>query len=154
MEPHWVDLNDKKSGYNQIIKKGRVFMLGHVAAFLQYVLVHLQNLAGLMTVGLLLILLAANSYPFQPREPLLLFSWISILIAVAVTLAVFIQLSRDNVLSLFSGTTPGDLNWTRDLVFRVLIHGVIPIIVLLGAQFPEALRNILSWFSFFQGDGK
>jgi hypothetical protein len=41
-------------------------------------------------MGPLLMLLAAISYPFQPREPLLLFSWVAILTSVVVTLFIFI----------------------------------------------------------------
>ena len=58
-----------------LIKQGRLFLISRVAAFLQYILAYLQHLAGLVTTGLLLLLLAATSYPFQPREPLLLFGW-------------------------------------------------------------------------------
>ena len=84
---------------------------------------------------------------------MLLFGWVSILLAVAVMILLFVQLSRDKVISLLSGTTPDQLNLTRDLVFRVLLHGVLPILALLGAQFPEALQHLLSWFSFLQGKG-
>jgi hypothetical protein len=151
MEPHWTEIGDDSAKYPELIKQGRVFMIGHVASFLQYILVHLQNLAGLVTIGLILMLLAATTYPFQPREPLLLFSWLSILIAAAVTLVIFVQLNRDRVLGLLSGTTPGTFNLSGDLVYRVMIHGIIPIVALLGAQFPEALQKLLSWLNIFQG---
>jgi uncharacterized protein with PQ loop repeat len=36
-------------------------------------------------------LFAANLYPFQPREPLLLFNWVAILTSVVVTLYILIQ---------------------------------------------------------------
>jgi hypothetical protein len=38
-------------------------------------------------------------------------------------------------------------------VFRVLIHGVVPVIALLGVQFPEAMRQIFSWLNVFEGKG-
>jgi hypothetical protein len=153
MEKHWAEIGDDSAKYPELIKQGRVFMIGHVASFLQYILVHLQNLAGLVTMGLILMLMAATSYPFQPREPLLLFSWVSILIVAAVTLFIFVQLNRDRVLSLLSGTTPGSFNLSGDLVYRVLIHGIVPIVALLGAQFPEAVQKIISWLDIFQGKG-
>jgi hypothetical protein len=59
----------------------------------------LLNLAGLVTIRLLHFPYSAISYPFQPREPLLLFSLVSILIAAAVTLFTFARLNRDNVLA-------------------------------------------------------
>ncbi len=134
--------------------EAKFFLVTHVAAFLQHVFANLQNLVALVTAGLLLILLASNSYPFQPRQPLLLFSWVTMLTVVFTTLLIFVQMSRDKVLSLLSGTTPGKLNFTRDFVLRVLIHGVIPVVALLGVQFPDILRQLLSWLSAFQGGGR
>jgi hypothetical protein len=153
MEQRWTDIGGDSKKYPELIKQGRIFMIGHVASFLQYILVHLQNLAGLVTIGLLLMLLAATSYPFHPREPLLLFSWVSMLVVAAVTLFIFVKLNRDRVLGLLSGTTPGSFNLSGDLVYRVMIHGIVPIIALLGAQFPEAVQNILSWVNIFQAKG-
>jgi len=133
--------------------EGKFFLITQIVAFLQHIFAHLQNLAALVTIGLLLLLVAANSYPFRPREPLLLFSWVSILTSVVVTLFIFVQVSRDKTLGLLTGKTPGRLNITRDFVMRVLIHGVVPIIALLGAQFPQAVRQIFSWLSVFEGKG-
>jgi hypothetical protein len=133
--------------------EGKFFLIAHTVAFLQHVFAHLQNLVGLVTMGLLLMLLAAISYPFQPREPLLLFSWVAILASVVVTLFIFFSANRDKTLSLLVGKTPGKVNVTRDLVFRVLIHGVVPVIALLGVQFPEAVRQIFSWVNVFEGKG-
>jgi hypothetical protein len=154
MEPRWNELDVEQANDQALIKQGRVFMIGHVASLLQYLVVHLQNLAGLVSIGLILLLIAATSYPFEPRESLLLFSWVSIIVVVLVTLFIFVQLSRGKIFSLLSGTTPGELNFSRDLVYRVLIHGILPIVALLGAQFPEAVRNILSWLSVLGGKGE
>jgi len=153
MEPHWTALHDESSQYRTLIQQGRLCLLSQVAAFLQYILVQLQSLAGLVTAGLLLLLMAETSYPFQPHEPLLLFGWVIILIVVAVTILIFVQLSRDKVISLLSGTTPNKLNWTSDFIFRVLMHGVLPILILLGIQFPEVLQNLLSWCSSLTSKG-
>jgi hypothetical protein len=155
MEKSWItnSINDSGENPQSWQDAAKFFLITHVVAFLQHVFAHLKNLVALVTMGLLLILFAANSYPFQPREPLLIFSWVTILTAVAVTLFVFVQMSRDKVLSLISGTTPGRLTVTRDLVIRILMHGVIPIVALLGAQFPEALREIFSWLSLLEGRG-
>ncbi len=151
LEDSWRASNgEKEDGWTA---EGKFFLITHVTTFLQHVFAHLQNLVALVTAGLLLILLAANSYPFQPREPLLLFSWVTILTAVSVTVVIFVQMGRDKVLSLLAGTTPGHLNLTSDFVMRVLIHAVIPIVALLGVQFPEALRRIFSWLSVFEGKG-
>ena len=134
-------------------KEGKFFLITHVVAFLQHIFAHLQNLVGLVTMGLLLMLFAANLYPFQPREPLLLFSWVAILTSVVVTLYILFSANRDKTLSLLARTAPGKVTVTRDLVFRVLYHGVIPVVALLGWQFPGAVRQIFTWLNVFGGKG-
>jgi hypothetical protein len=99
-------------------------------------------------------LITTTSYPFQPRESLLWFSWVGILTSVAVTIYVFVKINRDKTLSLLAGTTPGRLNVTRDFVARVMFHGLIPLIAMLGVQFPDAVRRIFSWLSVFEGKGR
>ena len=134
-------------------EEGRFFLIAQLVAFLQHIFAHLQNLISLVTSGLLLMLLAANFYPFQPSEPLLLFSWVGILASVVVTLYILFSANRDKTLSLLARTAPGKVNITADLVFRVLFHGVIPVVALLGLQFPEAVRQIFSWLNVFEGKG-
>jgi hypothetical protein len=134
--------------------EGKFFLIAHVVAFLHHIFAQMQSLVLLVTAGLVLMLIAANSYPFQPREPLRLFSWIGIMTSVAVTFYVFVKISRDKTLSLFAGTTPDKLNLTRDFVTGVLIHGVFPLLALLGLEFPEAIRGIVSWLSVLNGKGK
>jgi hypothetical protein len=46
------------------------------------------------------------------------------------------------------------LNLTRDFVTGALIHGVFPLLALLGLEFPEAIRGIVSWLSVLDGKGK
>jgi hypothetical protein len=130
---------------------GKFFLITYIAAFLQHILAQMQNLVRLITVGLVLLLFATISYPFQPRGQLLLLSWVTILTSVVVMLLIFIDVSRNETLSLLSGTEPGKVTFTTDLVFRALINGVVPILALLGAQFPEAVRQIISWLSVFEG---
>lgn len=76
-----------------------------------------------------------------------------ILTSVVVTLYIFFSVNRDKTLCLLARTAPGKVNITRDLVFRVLFHGVIPVVALLGLQFPEAVRQIFSWLNVFGGKG-
>jgi hypothetical protein len=59
---------------------------------------------------------------------------------------VFIQMNRDPVLSSLNGTKPGQLSWDRDFIFRILIYGIVPILTLLGAQFPQSVGQIVSHF--------
>jgi hypothetical protein len=73
--------------------------------------------------------------------------------SVVVTLYIFVSANRDKTLSLLTGKAPGKVNVSRDLVFRVLIYAVVPVIALLGVQFPEAVRQIFSWLNVFACKG-
>lgn len=157
LEPGW-SLSSPGSAFKAAdpawIAQAELFLAGRVYSFLQYLLAHLQNLVVFVTTGMLLVLLSITSYPFQPRDLMLLFGWLLILLVVAATLVVFTQMDRDKVLSLLSGGDPGKLNWNREYIWRVLIHGVVPILALLSAQFPEALQQIATWVSALQGGGR
>ena len=121
--------------------------MGRIVHLLSLVFAQMQNLVYFVMVGLLLMLLAVISYPFQPTDLLLLYNWSIILAFVALTLAVFVQIDRDAVLSLLSGTTPGRVTWNRAFVYRILTYVILPVSALLGAQFPDVLRQAISWIS-------
>lgn len=127
------------------------FLAGRVAHSLACVFQHMQNLIGTAVIGLLLLLFAVSSYPFQPHNILLLFNWIIILSVVGIALWVFIQMRRDPILSYLSGTKPGEIGWDSEFIFRVFTYAIVPILALLGAQFPQSVRQILS--HLMSGDG-
>jgi hypothetical protein len=136
------------------VRQAELYLASCVASFLHQALAHLQNLALFVTLGMVLLLMAITSYPFQPRELFLLFGWMLIVSIVAVTLFIFTQMSRDKVLSELSGTAPDQVNWNRDFLYRLALHGLLPILALLGAQFPEVFRQLFTWLSALQGGGR
>jgi hypothetical protein len=50
-------------------------------------------------------------------------------------------------LSNLNGTTPGKITWDREFVLRIFFYGVVPILALLGAQFPGTVGQILARIS-------
>jgi hypothetical protein len=122
-------------------------LVGRLVHFLAYVLPQLQQLIGASVAGVLLLLLAVNSYPFPPHDVLVWFNWAVVLSLVAIALGVFVQMNRDPILSYLNGTTPGKINWDREFVLRILTYGVIPVLALLGAQFPDSIRQVISYFT-------
>ena len=115
--------------------------------FLAIVFPSLQNLGVFVLAGLLLMLMAVTSYPFQPRNEFLFFNWVVILSFIGTVFWIFIQMDRDTVLSLLNDTKPGQINFSRELVLRTLLYVAVPLLALLGAQFPESLQQILSLFT-------
>jgi hypothetical protein len=127
------------------------FLASQCVPFLTHVLAQLRNLVTMVTAGLLLMLIAATSYPFQPRNWILLFNWTVVLGAVVTTMTVFVQMNRNPILSALSGTEPGKTSWDRDFLIRVSIYGVVPVLSLLGAQFPETFGQLFSWVGTILG---
>jgi hypothetical protein len=130
--------------HQKIFRLAEEFVAGRLAHYLACVFPHLQNLIFTSVVGLLLLLFSVSSYPFQPHNVLLLFNWIIILSVVGIAIWTFVQMRRDTILSYLNGTKPGQVNWDADLIFRILMYGIVPILALLGAQFPQSVRQLLS----------
>src|SRR5207244_2848831 len=75
-----------------------------VAARNSWVFAHLRNLLTFVTAGVLLMLLAVASYPFQPRAFLMLFVGCVGVFVASVAVTVFVQIGRDEVLSRIAKT--------------------------------------------------
>ena len=153
MEGYWfpATTNDTPSAHTPVAKEffdqAEEFIVGRAVNFLAVVFPAIQNLGFFVLAGLLLMLLAVTSYPFQPRNEFLFFNWVVILSFVATVFWIFIQMDRDTILSLLNDTVPGQVNFSRELVLRTLLYIAVPLMALLGAQFPESLRQVLSLFT-------
>jgi hypothetical protein len=135
-----------KEYYDQVEE----FFAGRLVNFLAIVLPSLQNLGYFVLAGLLLMLLAVTSYPFQPRNEFLFFNWVVILSFIGTVFWIFVEMDRDTVLSLLNDTQPGQVNFSRELVLRIFLYVAVPLLALLGAQFPESVQQILSLFATAQ----
>jgi hypothetical protein len=58
---------------------------------------------------------------------------------------VAVQMNRDAVLSCLNGTKPGEIDWDAGFVSRILFLLVVPLLGLLGVQFPNKTTQILRW---------
>jgi hypothetical protein len=136
---------------NKLFEQGSLFVVSRVVDLLRQVFPHFQNLAFFVTASILLMLLAVSSYPFGHRDTLLWIAWLAVGSAVGAMLYVFVSMNRDRVLSLLQGTTPGQLTWNSTFVTQVVIYGLLPVLGLLGAQFPGQLNQAFSWVSSLAG---
>jgi hypothetical protein len=121
------------------------FVAVEVIRYLSQFFVQLRNLLTSLTVGSLLLLLAAVSYPFRPQSLLLVF--LTLLAGtVAAFIAVFlVQVNRDELISRIMRTTPN--RFTPDIGFvQATVAYVLPIVGGLMVQFPfftSGLRSLL-----------
>lgn len=113
-------------------------------AYIRYVTLHLKNLMTFMSLGLLLFLLAAVSYPF--REPRGI-AWSMIVLVVILLIgvgAVLIQMDRDSILSRMSETQPGKVD-RGAFLWHMLSVGGLPVITALSALFPSIGNVLFAW---------
>jgi len=142
---YWVRAGSEKPDEVAWFELAEDFLTSRVAAFLSHIVPQLQNLVVCVTSGLILLLLAVTTYPFQPRQLLLMFTTTIIVIAVGTTLVVFVQMERETILSALSETVPGQVSWSRDFVSRILVYVLLPLLGVLSAQFPEATHQLFAW---------
>jgi hypothetical protein len=138
----------------KLLESGKLFIAVRVVDLLRQVFPQLLNLAGFSMAAALAMTLAVSGYPFPDHDTMLWFSWVILLSVIATILVVFIQMNRDRVLSMLTGGTPGRLDWNGSFVFQILAFGVLPVLTLLGAQFPQAFNGMLSWLGGLFGGNK
>jgi hypothetical protein len=138
-------------GERRAYRMAELFFASRVVDLLREVFPHFRNLMTFVTIAILLALLAMSSYPFAQRDTLLTIAWLSVGSAVGTMGYVFVTMNSDRVLSLLSGTTPGQITWNSTLVTQILLYGILPVLGLLGVQFPGQAGSILSWFSKLGG---
>ena len=97
----------------------------------------------------LFVLLAISSYPFQPAHRLLSLSWVAVLTLVALTVAVFVHMDRDEVLSWINKTPPGQVVLNREFASRLATYGLVPLEGMAAAQFPDIGRFLFFWVQPF-----
>jgi hypothetical protein len=96
-------------------------------------------------LGMPILLLALMSYPFEPRRLLLLPLSLVLLAFVCGTLALFIDMERNFVVSRISGTTAGKVTLNGDLILKIVIFTVPALFALAGSRLPAGGNTVISW---------
>jgi hypothetical protein len=112
-----------------------------LVALLYHVLAHLRSTLLFITLSLILMLLALNSYPFQPIQWLTILIWLLFLLAMSLSGYVLLQMSRDAVLGQLARAQPGGQGLDAGLAKQLAIYILAPLLSLIATQFPA-----LSWF--------
>jgi hypothetical protein len=96
--------------------------------------VHLRNNVMFLTACPLLLLVAVNTYSFQPNRLLELFFWLLSLATLFMMIMFMIILDRDELLSRIAQTRPSYFSWSS---LSVILRYVIPLIGVLLTQQPD-----------------
>jgi hypothetical protein len=111
--------------------------------FLVSVLLRLRTLVMCAAGMYVFIVLAINTYPFEPHLALQSMA-VLMLIALGIAVgAVYAQMHRDNILSRLTSSKPGELGW--DFWLKLVSAGAIPVFSLLASQFPSIRQFLFSW---------
>jgi hypothetical protein len=83
-----------------------------------------------------------TSYPFEPYRLLLTFIWVVMGSVVATGLWVFLKMDRNTLMSHIAGTSPNEVTLNGAFALRLFAWGVIPLLSVAAAQYPE-VGNVL-----------
>ena len=119
------------------------FVALQYAAYIGYVLRHLQNLLLCSITCFVLLVLALNSFTFQAPQTISQFLIVGLVIGGVIVVRVLAQMERDPILSRMSGTGEGELG--KDFYRRALIYGAAPVLTVVGTQFPAIAHFLSTW---------
>jgi hypothetical protein len=131
---------------HKLVDQAEYFIASRVIDFIRRVYPQMVNLAEFAIAGILALMLASSAYPMPASQVILSLAWGALLFAVVVTLYIFVRMNMDGVLSMLQGTAPGYFTLNSSFIVQLLFVGIIPILAMLGAQFPHSLGAIFSWF--------
>ncbi len=127
------------------LRLGEDLVAIQVVAYIHRLFPLLRNMLLFFSGALLLLLAAIITYPFQPQHFLMLVLWTLILGTVGPAVVVFFQMNRNGTLSRIAKTEPGKFSLDQRFFSQVVIYGVLPLLSLLAAQFPEVRGIAFSW---------
>jgi hypothetical protein len=127
------------------IKAAEEFLAVQIVDYIEWVIRHLRILALFLLLSLLITTLLLSGYPFTPRQLVKLSFIVLLLVTVGAILYVNAQMNRNEVLSRIAKTEPGKITWDAQFIVNLLTFGVLPILTLLGSEFPGLRSALFSW---------
>jgi hypothetical protein len=130
------------------VREARSFVATVIAVLINRHVRQFRYYLYALTAGALLLLLALVSYPFEPHRLLLTCIWVLMGSVVFSGFWIYIQLDRSTLLSAISGTKP-ELTLDGAFLVRVLTFGVLPLLSVAAAQYPETIGSVFHWVEPF-----
>jgi hypothetical protein len=87
--------------------------------------------------------LALNSFSFQTPEAISRLILTGLIVGGVVVVRVLAQIERNPIISRLSGTEEGTLG--KDFYLQIISYGALPLLAVVGTQFPAAARLFTSW---------
>ena len=119
------------------------FVALRFVAVIRYISVQMRNMLAVMSFSFVLLVLALESYPFQPRQRISWWILSSFLALGASILLVFRGLSNDLILKRLTAGRPGKIDST--ILWPAIKFGALPLLTVLASQFPALSNFLFSW---------
>jgi hypothetical protein len=119
----------------------------YVVDYVEWVFEYLRGLATFLLIALILMTVLIVAYPFQPASIVRTMYFIIIGVTVVTLIAVLFRMNRDHVLSAIAGTNANEVTWDGRFILNLLTFGAVPILTLLGSQFPALRGFLFAWVS-------
>ena len=100
--------------------------------------------AGTKSIAILFLTLGAavSCYPILSRTTVVFALVVTVAVVFALIAKVYVEMARDEILSLMTGTIPGQLG--TEFWIKIVGFGIGPLLGLVAAQFPAVAETILS----------
>jgi hypothetical protein len=131
--------------FNLWLKSAEEFVALDMVNFLSQACAHVRNLAASLAILPLLLLVVVSVYPFQPQRFLLVVLWSVLLCVAGGVVWVYVQLDRDEILSLISHRDPARVAIDGTFL-RTILTFIVPLIGIFLAQFPTVSDTLNEWF--------
>lgn len=129
----------------EALRAGEDYVALEVYFYVDKLLLNLRRLAFFLLVTLVLTVIGLSSYPFVPQSTVK-GAFVALVVASVIALFyVMTRMSRNEVLSRVTRSTPGKVTWDTSFVLNLVVFGAIPLLVLLSSEFPAIRALLFSW---------
>jgi hypothetical protein len=105
----------------------------------------LRFLAFFLVLALILMIGLLASYPIQPESIIEAIYFLILGSTVVSIVTILFRMNREPILSRIAGTNAGEVNWDTHFIMNIAIFGALPLLTLIGSQFPAARNFLFSW---------
>ena len=96
--------------------------------------------------GVVLVFCSHTLFPFQQHTHLRMLGWIYIGLTFTAILTVLVQMKRNEIIGRLTSSSPGvRATWDSEFVLKLAVFGLLPLLTLFAAQFPDVGGLLLRW---------
>ncbi len=87
----------------------------------------------------------AQSYPFEAQSSILWTIQGQMVVMICTSIAAFVDMEKDDVLSRVHRTRPGAVSFSSALAIKILLFAVVPILTMVATDIPAVGKVLFGW---------